>query len=122
MNPKSSGVPAVPDLLPIPLLEAIQKHGRTWAELAPRCGVTEPDPPWKVSLHAMCECLSVGGTLPSLERRHTEDQLGETLYSAAPAPEQQLLALADTMLRRGLFDEEGLTRRMREVRSRLEAS
>ena len=121
MKPKGDHLPALPDLLPIPLLEAIQKHGRTWAEVAPRCGVTEPDPPWKVSLHAMCECLSVGGTLPSLERRHAEDQLGETLYSGAPAPEQQLLALADMMMRRGLFDEERLMRRMKEVRSRLEA-
>lgn len=122
MNSKSGGLPALPDLSPIPLLEAIQKHGRTWAELAPRCGVTEPEPPWKVSLHAMCECLSVGGTLPSLERRYAEDRLGETLYRASPAPEQQLLALADSMLRRGYFDEEVLMRRMKEVRARLEAS
>jgi hypothetical protein len=109
------------DLCPIPLLEAIQKHGKTWAELAPRYGVTNPDPPWKTSLYAMCECLSVGGTLPSLERRHTEDQLGETLYRGIPAPEQQLLTLAHTMLRRGVLNEKDLVRRIRDVRSRLEA-
>src|SRR5208337_1313965 len=75
------------------LLEAIQNEGETWEELAPRYGVTSPVPPWKTSLDAMCECLAVGGALPTLERRGTEDQLGETVYNTTPAPEQQLLAL-----------------------------
>ncbi|HEY2540419.1 MAG TPA: hypothetical protein VGI28_13155, partial [Stellaceae bacterium] len=60
--------------------------------------------------------------LPSLERRHAEDQLGETVYRGTPAPEQQLLALAHTMLSRGLIAEEDLARRMKAVRLRLEAS
>jgi hypothetical protein len=107
---------------PIPLLEGIRNEDKTWEKLAPRCGVTNPDPPWKVSLYATCECLAFGEALPSLERRHAEDQLGETLYSGTPAPEQQLLALAHTMLSRGLLREEDLARRMKAVRSRLEAS
>jgi hypothetical protein len=110
------------DLAPTPLLEAIRNEDKTWDKLAPRYGVANPDPPWKVSLDATCECLAAGEALPSLERRRAEDQLGETLYSGTPAPEQQLLALAHIMLRRGLLSEKDLTRRMNAVRLRLEAS
>ena len=55
-------------------------------ELAPCYGVANPDPPWNVSLYAVFECLSAGGALPSLERRHIEDRLGETLYGRTPDP------------------------------------
>jgi hypothetical protein len=109
------------DLAPIPLLEAIRDEDKTWEKLAPRYGVTNPDPPWKVSLYATCECLAAGAAIPALERRHAEDQLGETVYNGTPAPEQQLLALAHIMLARGLLSKEDLARRMNAVRSRLEA-
>jgi hypothetical protein len=109
------------DLAPISVLEAIRTDDKTWVKLAPRYGVTNPDPPWKVSLDATCECLDAGAILPALERRRSEDQLGETLYSGTPAPEQQLLALAHIMLSRGLLSKEDLARRMNAVRSRLEA-
>jgi hypothetical protein len=127
MNEDDSQSPAAAsgtqvDLAPIPLLEAIRDEDKTWNKLAPRYGVTNPDPPWKVSLHATCECLSAGEALPSLERRRAEDQLGETLYRSTPAPEQQLLALAHIMLRRGLLSEADVARRMNAVRLRLEAS
>lgn len=110
------------DLAPIPLLEAIRSDDKTWEKLAPRYGVTNPDPPWKVSLYATCECLAAGAALPALERRRAEDQLGEAVYSSTPAPEQQLLALAHIMLSRGLLNKEDLARRMTVIRSRLEAS
>jgi len=109
------------DLVPIPLLEAIRNEDKTWEKLAPRYGVTNPDPPWKISLYAMCECLAAGAALPALERRRAEDQLGETVYSGTPAPEQHLLALAHIMLSRGLLSEQDLARRMNAVRSRLGA-
>jgi hypothetical protein len=109
------------DLAPISLLEAIRSEDKTWEKLAPRHGVTNPDPPWKVSLYATCECLAAGAALPALERRRAEDQLGETVYSGTPAPEQQLLALAHIMLSRGLLNKEDLARRMNVVRSRLQA-
>jgi hypothetical protein len=109
------------DLAPIPLLEAIRNENKTWEKLAPRYGVTNPDPPWKVSLYATCECLAAGAALPVLERRRAEDQLGETVYSRTPAPEQQLLAVAHIMLSRGLLSEDDLARRMTTVRLRLEA-
>jgi hypothetical protein len=110
------------ELAPIPLLEAIRNDGKTWEKLAPRYGVANPDPPWKVSLYATSECLAAGAALPVLERRRAEDWLGETLYRGTPAPEQQLLALAHIMLSRGLLSEEDLARRMNAIRSRLEGS
>jgi hypothetical protein len=109
------------DLAPIRLLDAMQNEDKTWEKLAPRYGVTNPDPPWKVSLYATCECLAAGAALPALERRRAEDRLGETVYSRTPAPEQQLLALAHIMLSRGLLSEEDLAGRMNAVRLRLEA-
>jgi hypothetical protein len=87
MSGKTAVGPAASDasgaeISPIPLLDAIQDEGRTWQELAPRYGVANPDPPWKVTLYAIFECLSAGGALPSLEWRHIEDRLGETISAA----------------------------------------
>jgi hypothetical protein len=110
------------DLAPIPLLEAMRSEDKVWDKLAPRYGVTHPDPPWKVSFYATCECLAAGEVLPLLERRHAEDRLGETVYRSTPEPEQQLMALAHIMISRGLLREEDLAGRMTAIRSRLEAS
>jgi len=103
------------DLGRIALLEAIQHQGKEWDVVAPRYGVTNPDPPWKTSLKAMCECLAVSGALPTLERRRAEDELADSVYGEVPAPESELLALVHTMLA-----ESDLRNRMRTVRSRLE--
>jgi hypothetical protein len=116
--PAAGERPAQP--APIPVLEAIRNDDRVWEKLAPRYGVTDPDPPWKVSLYATCECLAASAALPALERRRAEDQLGQTVYSATPAPEQQLLALAHILLDRGLLRENDLAARMKAVRLRLE--
>jgi hypothetical protein len=105
----------------IALLEAIRSEGQAWEVLAPRYGVTNPNPPWKTSLNAMCECLAINGALPNLDRRRAEDKLVHAVYSDVPAPERQLLALVHTMLSRGLVSEEDLASRMRSVRLRLEA-
>lgn len=110
------------DLSRIALLEAIQRQGKEWDVIAPRYGVTNPDPPWKTSLIGMNECLAVGGSLPALDRRRAEDELGKAVYSDVPAPERELLALVHTMLSRGLVTEGELARRMRAVRARLEAA
>ena len=109
------------DLGRIALLDAIRSEGKAWNVIAPRYGVTNPDPPWKTSLIAMCECLSVSGALPTLDLRRTEDELAAVVYSEVPAPERQLLALVHTLLSRGLVVEGDLASRMRTVRSRLEA-
>jgi len=109
------------DLRRIALLEAIRSKGKAWDVIAQRFGVTNPDPPWKTSLIAMCECLSVSGVLPTPDRRRAEDELAEVVYSGVPAPERQLLALVHTMLSRGLVMEEDLACRISAVRSRLRA-
>jgi hypothetical protein len=109
------------DLSPIALLEAVHHQGKEWDVIAPRYGVANPDPPWKTSLIGMCECLAVGGSLPTLDRRSAEDELGSTVYSEVPAPERELLALVHVMLNRGLVVEGDLAGRMRIVRLRLQA-
>ena len=109
------------DLGRIALLEAVRPQGREWDVIAPRYGVTNPDPPWKTSLIGMCECLAVSGSLPALDRRKAEDELANNVYSEVPAPERELLALVHVMLSRGLVDEHDLASRMRTVRSRLQA-
>ena len=108
------------DLRRIELLESLRNEDQTWAALAPRWCVVEPEPPWKVCLDATCDALSAGGALDNLERRHAEDEL-ETVYSAIPNPERQLLTLAHIMLSRGLLTEDELAAQIRAVRARLEA-
>jgi hypothetical protein len=104
----------------VELLEAIRRQGKEWDVLAPRYGVTNPNPPWKTSLIGTNECLAVGGALPALERRKAEDERAEAVYRDVPGPERELLALVHTMLSRGLLAEGELAARMRAVRSRLE--
>lgn len=106
--------------VPIALLETIGNSGRVWQDLAAQYSVTNPDPPWKVSLDATCDALSAEAcALPLLERRAEEDEMSSSFYRNVPFPERQLLALAHSMLTRDLFSEEELARRMNEVRERL---
>lgn len=103
------------------VLDELELEDHRWASIAPRYGVTNPDPPWKVSLYATLECLSVGQVVDPLERRHEEDRLGPAVFPATAGPEQQLLCLAHIMMSRGLLDEATLAERIRLVRARLEA-
>jgi|SRR5690625_1951884 len=105
---------------PFELLETLRGEDHAWVNIAPRYKVTNPDPPWKVSLDSTLECLSVGNALPSLERRHIEDRLAESVYREIPEPERQLLLLVHILLSRGLLSEEDLSERLRRVRKRLE--
>jgi hypothetical protein len=120
------------DLVPIRLLEEIRSRGKAWNEVAPQYGVTNPEPPWKVTLEATCDLLAADScvkpshqvepgscALPGLERRAEEDDLSETVYADVPYPERQLLALAHSMIWRGLFNEEELARQMEQVSKRL---
>jgi hypothetical protein len=106
----------------VALLDALRNAEKTWEVLAPRYGVTNPNPPWKTSLTATCDCLDASGPLPALDRRRAEDELVDSVYSDVPAPERQLLALVHIMLNRGLVSETDLARRMCAVRSRLESA
>lgn len=123
------------DTSPIPLLEGVRIRGRVWGDLCAKYGVTNPDPPWKVTLDATCDILAGDScvkptdelapgscTLPVLERRAEEDELSATTYAEVPYPERTLLALAHSMIRRGLIDEEELARRMEEVNKRLNSA
>lgn len=123
------------DTTPIALLQGIQEHGRAWVDLAAEYGVTNPDPPWKLTLEATCDLLAGDScvkpydqvepgscALPSLQRRADEDELSATLYEDVPFPERQLLALAHSMIRRGLVNEDELARRLEEVSKRLNSA
>src|SRR5512139_263933 len=123
------------DTTPIGVLEEVRENGRVWEDLAAQYGVTNPDPPWKIDLEATCDMLAADScvkpydevepgscALPSLERRAEEDDLSETLYEDVPFPERQLLALAHSMIKRGLIDEAELARRLEEVGKRLNSA
>ena len=108
------------DPSPISLLDKVKKEGRVWEDLCEQYGVDNPDPPWKVTLEATCDVLNeVACGIPVLERRWEEDELSDELYAEVPFPERQLLALAHSMIRRGLMDEDELAKHMEQVEKRL---
>jgi len=108
------------DPSPISLLDKIKNEGRVWEDLCEEYGVDNPDPPWKVTLEATCDVLNeVACGIPVLERRWEEDELSEDLYADVPFPERQLLALAHSMIRRGLMNEDELAKHMAVVDKRL---
>jgi hypothetical protein len=105
----------------VPTLERIAMHGHAWAQVSKKYGVTNPEPPWKSSLDGICDALDRNGhALPPLERRREEDLLSQAVYSSLPAPERQLVALAHSLVARGVIEEEELARRIEAVRARLE--
>jgi hypothetical protein len=102
------------------LLDKVKEEGRVWEDLSEQYGVDNPDPPWKVTLEATCDVLDeVACGIPALERRWEEDELSENLYADVPYPERQLLALAHSMIRRGLVGEDELAKQMELVGKRL---
>lgn len=107
----------------VSLLEKVRRRGKVWEDLAKKYGVENPDPPWKINLDSTCEALSAEQcALPVLERRNEEDELSESLYQDVPYPERQLLALAHSMIERGLIDEDELALRMKYVSKRLNSA
>jgi len=104
----------------IDLLEKVFDPNKTWGVLAPQYGVTNENPPWKSSLSALCGCIGSCEELTALEIRHREDSLADSIYRDVPTPERQLLALAHTMIERGIISEDALADRMERVRARLE--
>jgi hypothetical protein len=105
----------------VPTLERIVTRGHVWPRMAEQYGVTNPVPPWKSSLDGMCDALDRDGTvLPLLTRRDDEDRLSSNVYSTLPFPENQLVALAHSLIARNVIDEAALASRMEAVRARLE--
>ena len=70
-------------------------------------------------MQATCECLSWRGTLDNLERRHAEDDLGETTYANAPAYAKSAVVTAHELMDRGAFTPDELRLRMDAIRARL---
>jgi hypothetical protein len=71
-------------------------------------------------MQATCECLSWRGSLDNLERRHAEDELGETLYAEFPVHTRSALVVTHSLLDQGVITEDELQTKMAEVRARLE--
>ena len=107
-----------------PLAKIVERN-QVWSRLAVQYGVDNPVPPWKSSLDGMCDALdqSVCGprVLGSVDRRNEEDTLSATVYSGLPYPENRLIALAHSLVVRGVIDESELQHRLAAVRARLEA-
>lgn len=107
-----------------PLAKIVERN-QVWSRMAAKYGVENPAPPWQTSLDGMCDALDQSACGPEVlgfvDRRNEEDTLSETVYSDLPYPENRLVALAHSLLARGVIDEAELEERMAAVRARLEA-
>ena len=106
-----------------PLAEMVARN-QVWGRMAAKYGVDNPVPPWKTSLDGICDAIdqnSCGTTLRSVDLRSEEDELSATVYAGLPYPENRLVALAHSLVRRGIIDEAELAQRIAGVRARLEA-
>jgi hypothetical protein len=115
-----------PENISVETLEEIARRNQIWTVMADKYGVENPVPPWKTSLDGMCDAIDrscagddLGFTFK--DRRDEEDVLSTTRYADLPYPENQLVALAHSLVARGVIDEVELRRRLDAVRTRLEA-
>ncbi|MBJ7398852.1 thiocyanate hydrolase [Mycolicibacterium sp.] len=115
-----------PESVTVDTLEQIVRRNQTWPVMADKYGVENPVPPWKTSLDGMCDAIDrscagddLGFTLK--DRRDEEDVLSATRYADLPHPENQLVALAHSLVARGVIDEEELKTRITGIRNRLES-
>ena len=103
----------------------IVKRNQVWSRMAAKYGVVNPVPPWKTSLDGICDALDQSGCGPEVlsfvDRRNEEDALSANVYSDLPYPENRLVALAHSLLVRGVIDEAELEERLVAVRARLES-
>lgn len=110
---------------PIAPLQRIVERDQVWPRMAAKYGVENPVPPWKTSLDGLCDALdhaADGSAVPNFkERRDEEDALSATLYAGLPYPESQLMALAHSLLARGIITEAELEQRLARVRARLQS-
>jgi hypothetical protein len=107
-----------------PLAKIVERN-QVWSRMAAKYGVVNPVPPWKTSLDGICDALDQSGCGPEVlsfvDRRDEEDALSATVYSNLPYPENRLVALAHSLLVRGVIDEAELEERLAAVRTRLES-
>ncbi|KHO26698.1 thiocyanate hydrolase [Mycolicibacterium setense] len=110
---------------PVPTLARIVERNQVWPLMAAKYGVENLVPPWKTSLDGFCDALdqaSCATNVPGFkQRRDEEDLLSATVYAELPYPENQLVALAHSLLARGVITEAELQERLDLVRRRLEA-
>ncbi|MBO0681068.1 thiocyanate hydrolase [Mycolicibacterium sp. S2-37] len=106
-------------------LRKIAERNQVWSRMAAKYGVENPVPPWKTSLDGLCDALDKAECGPEVltfkERRDEEDALSATVYADLPYPENQLMALAHSLVARGVIDEAELQQRLAAIRARLEA-
>ncbi|UUO03158.1 thiocyanate hydrolase [Mycolicibacterium novocastrense] len=106
-------------------LEEIVERNQVWSRMAAKYGVQNPVPPWKTSLDGLCDALDRAdcqADIPDFKaRRDEEDVLTATRYAQLPYPESQLVALAHSLVARGVIDENELRQRLARIRERLEA-
>ena len=106
-------------------LAKIVERNQVWSRMAAKHGVENPAPPWKTSLDGMCDAIDQSACGPSIlnfvDRRDEEDALSATVYSQLPYPENRLVALALSLVARGVIDETELEERLAAIRARLEA-
>ncbi|OBF11441.1 thiocyanate hydrolase [Mycobacterium sp. ACS4054] len=114
--------PAEPAIAP---LRKIVERNQVWSRMAAEYGVANPVPPWKTSLDGMCDALDRSPCGPDIlsftDRRDEEDALSATVYAGLPYPENRLMALAHSLVARGVIDEDELAGRLAAVRARLES-
>ena len=115
-----------PESVTVDTLEQIVHRNQTWPVMADKYGVDNPVPPWKTSLDGMCDAIDRSCAGDELgfafkDRRDEEDSLSATRYAALPYPENQLVALAHSLVARGLIDEQELQKRLTKIRARLES-
>ncbi|OBJ00530.1 thiocyanate hydrolase [Mycobacterium sp. 1465703.0] len=104
-------------------LTKIVVRNQVWSRMAAKYGVANPVPPWKTSLDGICDALDHSDrgaeVLGFADRRGEEDALAATVYSGLPYPENRLVALAHSLVVRGVIDESELEDRLAAVRARL---
>jgi hypothetical protein len=115
---------SVEDSTLAPLAKIVERN-QVWSRMAAIYGVDNPVPPWKTSLDGICDALDQSACGPEIlsfvDRRNEEDALSATVYSNLPYPENRLIALAHSLLVRGVIDETEIEERLAVVRARLEA-
>lgn len=107
-----------------PLTKIVQRN-QVWSRMAAKHGVDNPVPPWQTSLDGICDAIDHSRcgaeVLGFVDLRDDEDALSATVYSALPYPENRLVALAHSLVARGVIDESELEDRLAAVRARLES-
>lgn len=123
----SATEPTEVESVTIEVLEQIAERNQTWPVMAAKYGVDNPLPPWKTSLDGLCDALDRSCDddeklhFTFKQRRDEEDVLVGTRYANLPYPENQLVALAHSLVARSVISEAELQERLAAIRARLHA-